>query len=749
MLIPPSQAAKVPDAVCARYDHGIRTGICLRDGHGGLFWLGTFRGYDGAEVYCIDYLYATDWGVAHDRRIVAGRLPTSVRGSVDPATVATLTAVVTRNPADRVGDTTAAAIGLLIREVMGDVRAGGGPIPGGLTAARNVGSVGFVPASVLRRARELWAQARAQRGPWSLTAVIDPGPDRKVTTGERVRMTLRGRSGSGVAQDMRVALSYHGFSGPAAVSLGSDSQAVLTVTAPRSPTTGSITARVGDAPSPSPVLIQPRGWRTNPRPGHVFSMTQRGFLGRQAAVTASTSASAVIVKAAPTLATRTSAQVLEPGAAVHDTVAVARTSGAAGSFTWTLLGPVQPGADGTCPAGGEAAWAGAAVRASGVVATRGDRTYRTPSYVVRPEDVGCLSYAEVMPETSTTLAASSPPGAPDETVLVRRSISTPCVTTAATRQRGLVGVRLADRIKIGCIAASDRLDIAWVARGPVEPHRGGDRRGCARIATGTWNAAPVAARGTIVATGPGMVLTTPVTVRRPGCYTFSESMAATATTRATRILPGVVAETSLITRPPVPVVPVVPTGPYRASHGWWLRGVLALLADLTPGASHRVEHGHLRPAGIRRPGVGDLRVPSLGIDAPIQSVPMRGGVLEVPSSPFTLGWLRSTARPDDVVGSTVLAGHVSDRDDRPGPLAMLHRARIGTTVVWRDARGRSRRFVVVSLARYPRATGLPASLFRTDGPHRLVLITCAHRVALPGGGFHYTHNLVVTMRATP
>ena len=48
-----------------------------------------------------------------------------------------------------------------------------------------------------------------------------------------------------------------------------------------------------------------------------------------------------------------------------------------------------------------------------------------------------------------------------------------------------------------------------------------------------------------------------------------------------------------------------------------------------------------------------------------------------------------------------------------------------------------------SVRRYSRRTGLPADLFRTDGPRVLHLVTCARRVRR-GGGFHYTDNLVVT-----
>lgn len=752
----PSGALAVPDSQCARYDHGLRTGICFRSPGGGLFWLGTFRGYDGVELYCIDYLFATDWGVAHSRvRFTAG-LATSLGGRVDAATVAALTSVVTSHPASAADDTTAAAIGLLIREVMGDVRtARGWVIPGGLTATREVRDVAFVTDAVVRRADQLWDQARVDRGPWKLSATIDPGADGKVTVGERVRLVLRGRSGSGKPQDMRVELGYTGFSGPSAVTLGADGTAGVVVRARTTPGSGSIRARVEDAPSPSPLVILPRAWRPNPQPGHSFGVSQRGLIGRQALVSASASASTVVVKVRPSLQTQASSQLVEPGALIHDAVRVSGTRGAAGSFGWSLVGPIAQRPDGTCPGADDLAWEPPLVLASGRVTTQGDGVYRTPDYQVRLQDVGCLTYVESMPATATTLAVSTVPGIPSETVLVSESARKPCVTTVASRQRALVGSRLHDRIEVGCIRAGDRLVVRWYAHGPVQPRPGATGvPGCRSIPAALWKRAPVVARGSVTVSGPGRYLTAPYLVRKPGCYTFSESAAATATTTVASTAPGVTAETTLITRPAVPVVPEVPTGPYRAAtptlfptdpgHG------ASAGPTLQPG--HRTAPRYLRRDYVRPPTVGGrsagtLLVPALGIGAPVQAVPLRQGVMAVPDSPRSLGWLRGSARPGDVVGSSVIAGHVSDRRDRPGALARLGRARIGTRVVWVDAQGRARRFAVTGLARYPRAGGLPASLFRTDGPHRLRLVTCARRVALPGGGFHYADNLVVTARA--
>ncbi len=770
----PAPAAVVPKADCARHDSGVQRGVCVRDARGGIYWLGTLRGYDGVEMYCIDYAFATDWGVAHHRITVDGTLPTSIGGRVGAATVAALNHVVTRHPASRVDDTTAAAIGLIIRQVMGDVRRPGGQaIPGGLTVASRVKDVGFVPDGVVRRARTLWDEARVHRGPWRLAVRIDAGPDGKVTAGERVRAVVRGTNGSGTAQAMPVSLRYRAFTGPATVALGRDGVATVPLTAPPRATSAAVTARVENAPGTRPLVIRPHNWAVNPKPGRSSAISQRGLVGTQEPTIASTSVSTVIVRSTPILRTQASAQTVVPGAAIHDTVVVSRTGGAAGSFFWSLIGPVAPGPDGRCPGVGAPEWPEAGVLASGTVATTGDGTYVTPDYVVGAADVGCLTYTESRPETPTTWPVTSPPGIAEETLLVRRPKSTPCVTTVASRQQALVGARLFDHVRVGCIGGPDRVQVRWTAHGPLAPRAGstGDA-GCDGIPPSAWLRAPVAARGAFTAIRPGTYDTVPFTVSAPGCYTFSETVAATATTLPTRTAPGIAVETALVTRPPLVQVPEVPTGPARSDSvgGWWQQ-VLAMLLAQAPGEGAVSQPGlsragtfqptaRLAPQYLDRtyrrgsefrtttrtargPVAGTLRIARLRIVAAVESVPLRRGVMAIPDAPSRLGWLRGTAAAGDVVGSSVIAGHVSDRQDRPGPLAALVRIRPGDRITWTDQRGRRHDFVVRGVARHRRSSGLPGSVFRADGPHTLRLITCTSRVS-GAGGFHYRDNLVVT-----
>src|SRR5581483_5971725 len=71
----------------------------------------------------------------------------------------------------------------------------------------------------------------------------------------------------------------------------------------------------------------------------------------------------------------------------------------------------------------------------------------------------------------------------------------------------------------------------------------------------------------------------------------------------------------------------------------------------------RGEHG--RVVALPAPGPRTptrVRVPSLGIDAPVQAVgiDVAGGVLDAPSDIASAGWWRDGALPGDRAGSTLI-----------------------------------------------------------------------------------------------
>ncbi|MGN6162588.1 MAG: class F sortase [Marmoricola sp.] len=147
------------------------------------------------------------------------------------------------------------------------------------------------------------------------------------------------------------------------------------------------------------------------------------------------------------------------------------------------------------------------------------------------------------------------------------------------------------------------------------------------------------------------------------------------------------------------------------------------------------------PAPAR--SIGRLLLPRLGIDARVVAVGWDRDAMAVPNDPGTLGWFTPSARLEDLAGASLIAGHVADPFDRPGALALLARAQLGDVVVWRGVSGKTVRFTVVTIHRYSRSGGLPATFLPAGGPHLVRLVTCTHRVRR-GTSVHYTENLVVT-----
>jgi sortase (surface protein transpeptidase) len=194
-----------------------------------------------------------------------------------------------------------------------------------------------------------------------------------------------------------------------------------------------------------------------------------------------------------------------------------------------------------------------------------------------------------------------------------------------------------------------------------------------------------------------------------------------------------------------------------AAVAWAWRGAPGR-ADLAPVASDAAAPSTTAPAASpaspsttaaplapQRPGLPRrIRIPSLGIDAPVVSVGREAdGSLEVPSA-HEAGWYDSGPRPGESVGSAVIAAHV-DYDGRPGAFFTLRSAQLGSPVVVTDAAGVDHRFVVAERVQVAKRRLPAAELFRTDGAPVLTLITC-------GGAFDrharsYTDNIVI--RAQP
>jgi hypothetical protein len=140
------------------------------------------------------------------------------------------------------------------------------------------------------------------------------------------------------------------------------------------------------------------------------------------------------------------------------------------------------------------------------------------------------------------------------------------------------------------------------------------------------------------------------------------------------------------------------------------------------------------------PGRGvplSLRLPRLGVTAPVLPIEARRRVLRPPDDPTTLGWWRDGARPGDPAGAALVAGHTVSTGG--GALDDLERTRRGDLLHVRTTRGRIRyRVVGVSVHRKATLARHAARIFSQEGPGRLVLLTCED-----WDGRRYLSNVVV------
>jgi hypothetical protein len=129
----------------------------------------------------------------------------------------------------------------------------------------------------------------------------------------------------------------------------------------------------------------------------------------------------------------------------------------------------------------------------------------------------------------------------------------------------------------------------------------------------------------------------------------------------------------------------------------------------------------LRP-DVHRAAPTRLRIPAIGLDAPIDQVgATAGGALEMPADAGHLGWYRRGVRPGQP-GDAVLAGLL--RRDGAIPLGRLTDLRAGDRIEVGLADGTSLAFEVASAGPYA-ANRQPADLFATGGPPRLSLVASA------------------------
>jgi hypothetical protein len=182
---------------------------------------------------------------------------------------------------------------------------------------------------------------------------------------------------------------------------------------------------------------------------------------------------------------------------------------------------------------------------------------------------------------------------------------------------------------------------------------------------------------------------------------------------------------------------VVPSGPVEAGGG----PPAGPPPGMTPTAAP--EAGIAPTAAAVAPPVR-VRIPTVGIDGPLRGVGLDAtGALVPPSDVGTAGWFRGGPVPGET-GPAVLAGHV-DGGGVPGLFARLGEVVVGDAVLVEGADGRTHRFTVTAVNRYPKSAFPTAEVYGTAVGPELRLITC-------GGAFDatrrsYADNVVVRARA--
>jgi sortase (surface protein transpeptidase) len=118
-----------------------------------------------------------------------------------------------------------------------------------------------------------------------------------------------------------------------------------------------------------------------------------------------------------------------------------------------------------------------------------------------------------------------------------------------------------------------------------------------------------------------------------------------------------------------------------------------------------------------------LLVPSISVDAPVEPVGMDAqGRMGTPSQSSKVAWYRLGSAPGDV-GDAVLAGHL-DWTSGPAVFWYLGRMRKGDEITVVRSDGSSVKFVTDSSSTVPYDSSTD-SLFTSDGPPSITLITCA------------------------
>lgn len=168
---------------------------------------------------------------------------------------------------------------------------------------------------------------------------------------------------------------------------------------------------------------------------------------------------------------------------------------------------------------------------------------------------------------------------------------------------------------------------------------------------------------------------------------------------------------------------------------------LTPVGEPAPSASPSLELGTTaKPAlaPVRAGDPGKVRIPALGVEAPVLPVHAPAGTLVPPSDPAQLGWWADGARPGSGHGAVLIAGHTVHNG--AGAMNALGATPLGALVVVRTNTGEVLRYQVHRVVTFTKGAiaAKAERLFAQTGPERLVLVTCAD-----WDGTRYLSNAVV------
>lgn len=119
-----------------------------------------------------------------------------------------------------------------------------------------------------------------------------------------------------------------------------------------------------------------------------------------------------------------------------------------------------------------------------------------------------------------------------------------------------------------------------------------------------------------------------------------------------------------------------------------------------------------------------IRIPSLGVEAPIQKVGLtRTGNMGVPSKYNEVGWLKTSAQPGEP-GNAVIAGHLNGGPNVPAVFEKLHKLQVGDYIYVESDGTKTLSFRVTDTHSYNTDKAPYEKIFGPTTREHLNLITC-------------------------